>query len=473
MKTVLTMLLITCNPLSRSYRVLCPGTCVWCLILLFFLSAKAPGQNVRLSLAEAIQEGLRNNPEIQNARIEKQKSQSQLTEQQSKLYPQTEAYSNFYYYYALPRLIVPGEIFGQEGDIAAEFGTKYDWSSGFKATQVIYNQSYFTSLKIARRKTEIEQFNQQQKQEDLAYRIAQVYYLCLVTRQQAEHMGFTLKNMEQLLRITELQQQNGIIRKVDHDQVLVDQNNLETEIDNLNQLYAQQTGLLKYLIGIKWNTGIELTGSLTPSPVPEQAVPDWGTRTEIKNIDTQFELARLSGKMNKQEYLPVLSGFAQYYYQGQRDRFDFFKGGNDKFYRVGFTGLSLSIPVFDGFEKREKIRQQNLILQQLQNTREHTLHYFNKEFLDASLQYKKSRAAVVRQEENIQIAEENYQVALQAYQEQTLSLADLLRAQNSLTEARLSCDNALLQLKNAELDLIKSRGELLNHSGENKNLSYE
>jgi len=430
-------------------------------ILFIFLVVQATGQNVPLSLTDAIQEGIKNNPEILNAGIEKQKSQSRLTEQQSKLYPQVEAFSDFNYYYGIPKFSISGEIFGQEGKVSVEYGTKYDWMSGFRATQVLYNQSYFTSLKIARRQTEIEQLNLQQKKEDLAYRISQVYYLCLATRQQTEHFSVTMKNMEQLLRITALQQQNGIIRKVDHDQVLVDQNNLETEIDHLNLLYDQQLNLLKHLTGIALSSAVELTDSLTPMPgLNSENTQAWENRTEIKNLDTQIKLTLQSGKMNKQEYLPVLSGVAQYYYEGQQDEFNFFDG-NDRFFKVGYAGLSLAIPVSDGFEKREKIRQQKLRLEQLKNTRNHTLNYFNKEFLDASLQYKNNHTAAIRQEENIRIAKENYQVVLLGYEQQTSSLADLLRAQNSLTEARLSYDNALLQLKNAELDLKKSRGKLL------------
>lgn len=430
-------------------------------LLPIFLAAQATGQNIRLSLPEAIREGVENNLEIRNAGIEKQKSQSRFTEQQSNLYPQVGAFSDFNYYYGIPKFSISGEIFGQEGKVPVEYGTKYDWISGFRATQVLYNQSYFTSLKIARRQTEIEQLNLQQKKEDLAYRIAQVYYLCLATRRQKEHLAVTMENMLQLLRITELQQQNGVIRKVDHDQVLVDQNNLKTEIDNLDLLYEQQINLLKYLTRIELNSTIELTGSLEPTTGLVQGNnPGWENRTEIKSLNAQIEQSLQSEKMSKQQYLPVLSGIAQYYYEGQQDEFNFFDG-NERFFNVGYVGLSLTISVFDGFEKREKVRQQKLGLEQLKNTRNHTLDYFSKEFLDAGLQYTHNHAAVIRQEENIRIAEENYHVALLGYEQEANPLADLLRAQNSLTEARLSYDNALLQLKNAELDLIKSRGELL------------
>jgi outer membrane protein TolC len=315
-------------------------------------------------------------------------------------------------------------------------------------------------LKIARQNTGVEQLNLQQKKEELVYQISQVYYLCLATRQQTKHLSTTVENMDKLLQITELQEQAGIIRKVDHDQILVDQNNLQTEIDNLDQLYEQQLNLLKYLAGIDLNTNVELTDSFSVPHSINGDIQAWENRTGIKQLDAQLEKARFSLKMNKQEYLPVLSGFVQYYYQGQRDRFDFFDGGSDRFFKAGFVGMSLSVPIFDGFEKREKIRQQKFTIQQLQNSRTYTLGYFRKEYKDARLQYENNQTTLNRQEENIRIAEENYRVALLGYQQQTTSLSDLLRAQNSLTEARLSYDNALLQLKNAALDLVKARGEL-------------
>jgi outer membrane protein TolC len=130
---------------------------------------------------------------------------------------------------------------------------------------------------------------------------------------------------------------------------------------------------------------------------------------------------------------------------------------------VGVIGLSLSIPVFDGFEKHSKIRQGALELDQLRNTRRNTVEYFSKEYKDAVMQYENNFTIVIRQKENIKTAEESYSVTLQGYRQQVVSLSDLLLSESSLTEARLSFYNALLQLKNAGLEVRKSKGELLNY----------
>lgn len=433
------------------------------LVIFGILQASAQDTIMYLSLKQSCQLGIEKNVNVQNAGLAQQKAGYQLKEVQSKLYPQIEAYSNFSYYYAIPKVVLPGEIFGQTGMIAVEIGTKYDWSSGFKATQVLYNQSYFTSLKLAQRMVTMGELSLQQKKEEIIFQVSQVYYLCQTTSKQIAQLKTTMQNTNRLLEIAKLQSENGVIRKVDYSRVTVNKSNLQTQIDNLEQLYLQQLGLLKYLIGIENLAEIELSDSLSFIPTSvSTALPDFSNRTDVKLIDKQIEVTSLTRKLNQQSYLPTLAGFGQYYYQGQRDEFDFFKG-SDKFFNVGVIGLSLTIPIFDGFGKQAKIKQNDIELQQFQNTRKNTSNYFIKEFSDAERQYENNLNALLRQEENIKVAQETYNISLQGYQQQVVSLSDLLMSESSLIEARLSYYNALNQLKNAELEIKKAKGELLNY----------
>jgi outer membrane protein TolC len=432
-------------------------------VVIWVVQASAQDTTMRLTLKQSLQLGLEKNVSIQNAGLEQQKIGYQLTEAQSKLYPQIDAYSNFNYYYAIPKWVIPGEIFGQTGMIAIEIGTKYDWSNGFKATQLLYSQSYLTSLKLAKRMISMGELNLKQKQEEVIYQVSQVYYLSQTTRLQIMQLKTTMQNMDRLQEIAKLQSENGVIRKIDYSRVSVNKNNLQTQIDNLEQLYQQDLGLLKYLIGLNVGAKVELSDSLVFSQGDMVAsLPDFNNRTELKLLDQQIEITSLTRKINQQSQMPTLAGFGQFYYQGQRNELDFFKG-KDKFYKVGFVGLSLNIPIFDGFEKHSKVKQKDLELLQLQNTRKNTSDYFTKEYTDAARQFNSSLHGLIRQQENIKVAEETYNVSLQGYQQQVVSLSDLLLSESSLTEARLSYFNALMQLKNAELDVKKVKGELLNY----------
>jgi outer membrane protein TolC len=398
-----------------------------------------------------------------------QKSAYHLKEVKSKLYPQIEGYSDFSYYYAIPQMLFPGEFFGQTGDISVEIGTKYDWIGGFKASLTLYNQSYFTSIKVAERMQNISRLGVQQEKEEVVYQVSQVYFLCQTTSDQIAQLEKNMQNTDRLLDILNLQQENGVVRKIDYSKVWVNKNNQQTQIDNLEQLYQQQLGLLKYLIGIHINSKVELSDSLTfTSDLQNFEFPDFNKQSELRLLDKQIELTSLNRKVNQQSYRPTLSGSGQYYYDGQQDEFNYFKGGSDKFFKVGMIGLSLNIPIFDGFEKHSKTKQYNLELQQLENTRKNTANNYTKDFIAAFQQYNNSLKAIHRQQKNIKIAEEDYNITLQGYRRQVIPLSDLMLSENSLTEARLSYVNALLQFKNAELDVKKSKGELLNNQ-EKKN----
>ena len=280
------------------------------LVIFVMVQASAQDSITSLTLIQSCQLGIEKNINIQNAGLEQQKNHYQLKEVQSKLYPQVDGYSNFSYYYAIPKMVIPGEIFGQTGMIAVEIGTKYDWESGFKATQVLYSQSYFTSLKLARRMENIGELSIQQKKEEVVYQISQVYYLCQATNMQIEQLKLTMQNTEKLLDIAKLQNENGFIRKADYSRVSVNKNNLQTQIDNLNQLYSEQLNLLKYLIGLNVDAKIKISDSLTFSATKlSPTLPDFNNRTELKLIDKQIEITSISRKLNQQGYLPTLSGF--------------------------------------------------------------------------------------------------------------------------------------------------------------------
>lgn len=428
-----------------------------------FLLPTVAQDKLRLTLQEANRLGLERNVNVQNASLDQQKLHYQFKEAQSNLYPQLEGYSTFSYFYAIPKMVLPGEMFGQTGLIPVEIGTKYDWNSGVKASQMIYSQSYFTALKLSKKMETFGALSLQQKREELIYQVSQVYFLCQTTQKQIEELELTRKNTNKLLEISGLQKDNGVIRKVDYSRVVVVRNNIQSQIENMQQLYQQQLGLLKFCIGLPIETEIEITDSLAVSVQPlTLEAPNLNNRTELALLNQQIEINKLTAKANKSGYYPTLSGFGQLYYEGQQNEFNYFDGGSDKFFKTGMIGLTLNLPIFDGFEKRSKAKQYAIELKQLENTRRNTQEYFTKEYTDAYRQYQTSWKAVNRELENKKIAEETYQVSELGYSQQVISLTDLLMAENSFTESRLAYYNSLLQLKNAELEVKKSKGELLN-----------
>jgi len=438
-------------------------TSITSLILAFpWLSTAAQDTAIYLSVTEACQMAIEKNAEVRNSELEQSKSSLQLSEAKSKLYPHIEGFTSLSNNFLIPKMIVPGEIFGQTGLIPVEIGTRFDWISGFKASQILYNQSYFTFLKILKQFENLSSISVLEQKEEIVYQVSQVYFLCKCTGKQLEYLSINLTNIDRMAEITYLRSDNGLARKADYASVLVNKANIQTQIDNLRQLQRQQLGLLSFLVGLDMNSIIVLTDSLNSGNLktPHDSL-FLENRSAILLLEKQIEITNLSKKRKQQEYLPSLAATAQYYFQGQRNDFDFLKGGEDKFYKVGFAGLILNIPIFNGFEKHYGQAQYDIELIQLRNNLENTRRYLSKEYYDALAQYENSINIIWRQEENIKTAEEGYTMCMNGYVKQVIPLSDLILAEGNLIEARLSYLNALLRFKNAELDLRKAKGELL------------
>ena len=123
-------------------------------------------------------------------------------------------------------------------------------------------------------------------------------------------------------------------------------------------------------------------------------------------------------------------------------------------------GVRLSIPIFDGFEKKFKAQQVEVSQRQLDLNIRNVTNLTKMEFHNASEQLRQSKKLIDQQQENMELAEQLYDITKLSYQEGVAPLTELLNAETSLKEAQTQFLTATLQLKLAELDHLKTSGEL-------------
>jgi len=432
------------------------------------LTATGQDRVVKLSLDEACRLAIDSNLKIINARIETQKIHFQEAEAKSKLYPTIEGYSDFSYYYAIPRMMMPGEFFGQEGEISVEIGTKFDWNTGIKASMSLVDLTKLSAIRLAKSMKQMGHLSLEQKKEEIIYQIHQLYYLSQSTSEQINYLNKNLINTYRLLAIIDEQIKNGVARKIDYANMLVNKNNLLTRIDNCKKIKGQQDNTLKYFLGLDQESQIELTDSLSDQTnAPEVNGPNLSLHTDIRLFDVELRNAQIKKETVAREYLPSLAASSQFYYQGQQNEFNFFDG-RDRLFHVGYVGVSLNVPLFHGFERLSRIRQSRTEIEQLQNSRQDAINNLDKEYNNALAEYSNSLRTIHRQQENIRVAEENYNTSLEQYRQQVLLLSELILAENALTEARLSYVEALLQMNNSMLDLKRINGKLISNQQNKK-----
>lgn len=426
------------------------------------LSLNAQAVPDTLTLHRVISLALKNNHQIRISELEGHKLLMQERELRSRLMPNVEAYSTLSYFYAIPRMVIPGEIFGLTGNIPVEFGTKFDWNSGLRFSQLIYHQNYFTSLKMIDELIALQELSQQQQREEIVYQASTLFNLCLTIKDQINAFDSTIHSMTRLQSIVQLHADNGIARKADVERVVIDISKLEIEKLRLSEKYMQEMNLLKIITGMDPRKPIYAKGAcLKSNQLFWTSDSESYYRIELQMNDKQRSAKELALSMEKQSRWPVLAAFGQHYYLGMRDQFDFFDGGDDRFFKSGLIGLQLRVPLFCGFEKQSRIKTKEIELSQIETRREHLLMTSQSEFLEAEQEYKNSLTTLSKEAQNLEAARCIYLANLSGYKQQIVTLTDLILSEYQLTKTRMEFFGAQFNVKRTELTLKKITGTLI------------
>ena len=294
--------------------------------------------------------------------------------------------------------------------------------------------------------------------------MANNYYQVLVNREQLSVIDTNIKNVKVVEKIVSNQYQNGLARKIDVDRINVNITNLTTQREQTVNAITQLENQLKFSMGMPVTTPIELPkAELTNvSQLPEFAETiDFGNRTEVKLLNTQDKLLSLQRKAYVAEYYPSLSLTGNYTYSSQSDGFDFLSSNAASIgYGASAIGLTLKVPIFNGFLTRSKIRQADVEIKKAKEDRKESTNSLNLAYENAKIQLRNNLNTITSQRKNAELAQEIYKSTQNNYNNGLASLTDLLDTENSLTQAQNSYNQALLNFKVAEIQLIKSNGNI-------------
>ncbi|SFZ93634.1 Outer membrane efflux protein [Flaviramulus basaltis] len=263
------------------------------------------------------------------------------------------------------------------------------------------------------------------------------------------------------IEISELKLEEGIIKKLDLNQLLVNRSNLKNQIEDAQFGRNQQMRLFKVLLQIPMTTNVILIEKLedrAPSSLGTELLLD--SNIEYQQLDKSLELSIIDQKLVKAEYLPSLSANFGYNYLGQANEFIDFDPNVYEGQWSGTWGISASIPIFDGFQRRNRLKQKELATKQLELDRKTLKLNIEKDFGDAQEQLLLSNSQIESQQSNMYLAQENYEGIKESYNEGVANLTELLDAEFALRQAQSNYLNALLQSKVAEVTLLKSSGKL-------------
>lgn len=177
-----------------------------------------------------------------------------------------------------------------------------------------------------------------------------------------------------------------------------------------------------------------------------------------KNID----IAGLTLKELKADRFPVVSFNSAYNFSRNNNNLALNPALPVFSQNKGFNyGLTATIPIFNGFNTKRLIRQQELNIQYQRMFFDNQKSLLNLSVINAFLEYEQQKKALALEEENILLAKENVNIVFQVYKLNSTTLIQLKEAEKSLQDAYTRLITARYNTKLAETELLRLKGDLV------------
>ena len=418
------------------------------------------------SLEECINYALENNQNSKNASYEKEIADAQVRETTARGLPQVNLNSGLNYNYELQKSLLPATIFDPNAapgdEVKFSFGQAYDGNVVLTASQLLFDGSFFVGLQAARTYRELSTKEHIKTQIDVAEAVSKAYYNVLVNEERYELLEVNLGRLDTLLRDTEAMYENGFAEKIDVNRIKVQHNNLKVQIDNTKQLLGLSRDLLKFQMGMKLGDSIELTDKLeeVDFAIVEKSDFSYNERIEYSQLQTNQTLVNLDMKNNRVQYLPSLYANFNYGYNTQTGQSSELFDGN-RWLNFGTLGLTLSMPIFDGFLKSNRIQKNKIQLRQIEESFDMLENSIDLEVRQSKINLTTAIDNMVAQKENSELAKEIYDVAKIKYQEGVGSNLEVTNADADYKEAQTNYYDALYNALVAKVELEKAYGDLI------------
>lgn len=413
-----------------------------------------------LTLEECLRLGIENNLSLESSRNEIRKGEHTLSENRAKLLPQINAVAGFNDNFNPPVSVTDGSAYGNPYNVTKTL--QYNASAGIQLQMPLYNQTVYTAVDIARTMNELNRLSYEKAREDLILQISKMYYLSQNTAEQIALIKENILRLNELSSITQAFYDNGMAMEVDVKRVNINLENQRVQYDNAQSMLTQQLNLLKYVIDYPADKEIALTPVDTENTTSVSLTGLDNNQYELQLLQSKQKLAEQQRKMIGQGYIPSLSLTGSWMYSAYTDKAKnwFHSGPSNHWYNSSGIGLTLRIPIFDGLDKRAKMKKAKIEIENAKLSYENALKNMQTQYLNATNELMNSQRNFRKQKDNYLLAEDVYQVTTDRYREGIVSMTEVLQDEMRMSEAQNNYINAHYNYQVTNLSLLKLTGQL-------------
>ena len=421
--------------------------------------SSASAQRV-MSLKECLTIGIEKNLSLKSSRNEVAKGKHNISENRARLLPQINFAAGFNDNFTPPVSVTDGTAYGKLYNVTKTL--QYNSSASLQLQMPLYSQTALTAVEIAKTLDNLNQLSYEKAREDIIMQIAKLYYLIQNTTEQITIISDNLKRFEELRNFTQAFYDNQMALAVDLKRINVRIESTDVSLANAKAMLREQYNMLKY--AMDYPADDDIVVEVKKVDDINMAVQS-GLNVnlyELQLMRTQEKLTEQQVKLAKDAYLPTVALTGNFTFTAYTDKFKnwFHSGESNHWYDSNGLGITLRVPVFDGFEKRSKIRKAKIDADNARIAYENTLKNLQTQYSNAVNDLMNNERNYRKQRDNYRLAEDIYKVTMDRYREGVTSMVEVLQDEMSMSEAQNNYLTAHYNYEVSNLAVLKLTGTL-------------
>ena len=418
---------------------------------LFNLNLQAQ-EPLKITLDQALEIALSESNTLKIADMTVEKSGYAKKGSYASLYPNVSVNSS--YQRTLLKQVMVMDMGGQAMEI--KVGRDNNITATATASMPLVNAPLWESLKLSALDVELAVEQARSSKVSMIAQVKQAFYGVLLAKESLAVMTQIYENAQANYESALQRYQVGKAPELVKLRAQVNVMNAEPNVSSAENAVLLATWQLKAVMGLNLDTEIEVVGDLRDYVdlllTPYVSEDDISNNSSMIQLGIQDRMLESNIRMLKKQYLPTLAASINYNYSAMGDdELRWFPSSN--------AALSLSIPVFDGFQKHYNIKQSKITKDILEVQRQDT----ERQIRIAIRNYNDRIALCVKNytaaNSTVEIAQKSYEISAKMYEVGKTTLVELNDAQLALSQALLTQAQAVYEFMVAKASLDELIGK--------------
>ena len=341
-----------------------------------------------------------------------------------------------------------------------EIGRDNNWSGGFNLSWPVVVPTLWKSLQISSLDVALAVEQAHSSKINMINSIRKSFYNVLLA--QDSYRVFKESYDNAVLNYNDIKNKydQGLSSEFDLIRSEVRIKNIKPNVIQAENALSLATLSLKALMGIDMDQPVKASGNLKEYETglfQDMMKVDTSlvNNPDLKQFDLQNKQLQKTLELYKAQYLPVVSISGNYMYMAMNNDFKF---GDYKWNPNSTIGLSVSIPLFDGFKKNSEIKQTRISLQQMELQRKDIVRNLQLGVNNSINNMMNSVEQVLSTKDAVKQAYKGYLISQKRYDTGMGTLLELNDAELAHAQANLAFNQAIYNYLSAKADLDKTLG---------------